>query len=124
MARVILVYGQPASGKTYALRNLDPSSTVIIDADTKGALPWRGWKKNYSSANKNFYKLDDLGKIVNWIEKIGDPSKESKIRTLVIDGLNSAMSFAQYFNPDPSFNGWRVLGQTILTLIRTAKKFA
>ncbi|MBR2519061.1 MAG: hypothetical protein IKE46_04660, partial [Selenomonadaceae bacterium] len=33
MARVILVYGQPASGKTFALRNLDPETTCIIDAD-------------------------------------------------------------------------------------------
>lgn len=121
MARVILVYGQPASGKTYSLRNLDPNSTVIIDADTKGALPWRGWKKSYSTANKNFYKLDDINKITSWVAKIGDPNKESKIRTLVIDGLNSAMSFAQHFNPDRSFQGWADLGRSILTLIRTAK---
>lgn len=121
MARVILVYGQPAAGKSYSLRNLDPNSTVIIDADTKGALPWRGWKKNFSVTNKNFYKLDDINKITSWVAKIGDPNKESKIRTLVIDGLNSAMSFAQHFNPDRSFQGWADLGRSILTLIRTAK---
>ena len=121
MARVILIYGQPASGKTYSLRNLNPESTVIIDADTKGALPWRGWKKSYGIGNKNFYPIDDLYKIADWVGKIGDPSKPSKVKTLVIDGLNSAMSFAQYFNPDPAFNGWRVLGQTILSQIRAAK---
>lgn len=122
MARVILVYGQPASGKTYSLRNLDPTSTVIIDADTKGALPWRGWKQHFNAANKNFFALDNIPTITNWIYKIGDPSKESKIRTLVIDGLNSAMSFGKYFNPDRSFQGWAELGKSILSLIRTAKQ--
>lgn len=121
MARVILIYGQPASGKTYSLRNLDPSSTIIIDADTKGALPWRGWKQAYGHGNKNFYPIDDIPKITDWISKIGDPSKESKVRTLVIDGLNTAMNFGKYFNPDRSFQGWADLGRSILTLIRTAK---
>lgn len=122
MARVILVYGQPASGKTYSLRNLDPASTIIIDADTKGALPWRGWKKNFSVANKNFYAIDDIPTITDWIQKIGDPSKNSKCRTLVIDGLNSAMSFGKYFNPDRSFQGWAELGKSILSLVRAAKR--
>ena len=103
MARVILVYGQPASGKTYALRNLDPESTCIIDADTKNALPWRGWKKFFGQDKKNFYPLDDIPTIINWIDKIGNPNKQSKIRTLVIDGLNTAMNFGKYFNADRSF---------------------
>ena len=121
MARVIMVIGQPAAGKTFALRNLDPTTTVIIDADTKGALPWRGWKKQYNDERKNFYAIDDLNDIIRWIDIIGNPDKQSRIKTLVIDGLNSAMSFASYFNPDQSFQGWRTLGQTILNIFRHAK---
>ena len=121
MARVILVYGQPASGKTYALRNLDPESTCIIDADTKNALPWRGWKKFFGQDKKNFYPLDDIPTIINWIDKIGNPDKQSKIRTLVIDGLNTAMNFGKYFNADRSYQGWADLGKSILQIVRHAK---
>lgn len=121
MARVILVYGQPASGKTFALRNLDPETTCIIDADTKHALPWRGWKKFYGREQKNFYAIDELPTIIKWIDIIGNPDKQSKIRTLVIDGLNTAMNFGKYFNPDRSYQGWAELGKSILEIVRHAK---
>lgn len=121
MARVILVYGQPASGKTFALRNLDPETTCIIDADTKHALPWRGWKKFFNNTKKNFYPIDDIPTIIKWIDIIGNPEKQSKIRTLVIDGLNTAMNFGKYFNPDRSYQGWAELGKSILEIVRHAK---
>ena len=121
MARVILVYGQPASGKTFALRNLDPETTCIIDADKKGALPWRGWKKFYGEDKKNFYPIRDLQTIIKWIDIIGNPEKQTKIRTLVIDGLSTAMGFAKAFLSDKSYHGWEELGKTILSVVDHAK---
>ena len=91
MARCILIYGQPGSGKTYSMRNLDPASTVIIDADKKGALPWRGWRKNYSQENKNFFKLNALDKITDALKRIGRKPENGYIKNFVIDGLNNAM---------------------------------
>lgn len=123
MARLILVYGQKATGKTYALRNLDPNFTVIIDGDTKNALPWRGWKKYWGKDKKNFYPIDDIPTITDWVEKFGDINSTRKdVKTLVIDGFNSVMSYAKYFNTERSFQGWANLGQSILNLIRCAKK--
>ena len=49
MARPILVYGHPASGKSFALKTLNPDNTIILDVDCKGALPWRGFKKVYNA---------------------------------------------------------------------------
>ena len=45
MARPILIYGHPAAGKSYAFKTLNPDTTVILDVDNKGALPWRGCAK-------------------------------------------------------------------------------
>lgn len=121
MAKVILVYGHPASGKTYALRNLDPKTTIIIDADSKYALPWRGWKKNWIN-QQNYFPTDDIQTIINWIDRIGATDcKRPEVTTLIVDGLNTAMSFAKYFNPDRTYNGWLNLGQTIINIIRHAK---
>ncbi len=44
MANLIAIMGESGSGKTTSLRNLDPSTTYIFDADKKG-LSWRGWKE-------------------------------------------------------------------------------
>ena len=120
MARVFIIYGQPATGKTYSLRNLDPATTVIIDGDTKGALCWRGWKKYFGKDKKNLYQIDDIATITDWVKKIGE-QRESKIKTLVIDGFNTAMSLAKNFNPDTSFNGWKELGKSILNVVRASK---
>ncbi|MFR3450443.1 MAG: hypothetical protein ACLTSX_01060 [Collinsella sp.] len=36
MANLIAIMGESGSGKTTSLRNLDPSTTYIFDADKKG----------------------------------------------------------------------------------------
>lgn len=123
MARVILIYGQAAAGKTFALRNLDPKTTVIIDADTKNALPWRGWKTAWGKAKKNYYPIDDIPTLTDWIAKFGDENSTRKdVKTIVIDGLNTAMSFGKCFNVDRTYQGWANLGQSIINIIRYAKK--
>ena len=95
MSRCILVYGQPASGKSFAIRTLDPETTVVIDADNKGALPWRGYRKSYNADRGNFFKADSLDKVFRSIKNIGSTEaseKWKKFRVLVIDGFNRAMS--------------------------------
>ena len=48
MATVIGVMGESGSGKTTAMRNLNPKETFYIDSDMKG-LNWKGWKEQYST---------------------------------------------------------------------------
>lgn len=91
MSRCILIYGQPAAGKSFSLRSLDPSTTVIIDADLKGALPWRGSRQQYSKENRNFFSVSSLDKIYNTVRTVGESKDWANIRTLVIDGFNNAM---------------------------------
>ena len=94
MSRCILVYGQPASGKSFAIRTLDPETTVVIDADNKGELPWRGYRKSYNADHGNFFKADSLDKVFRSIKNIGSADaseKWKKFRVLVIDGFNRAM---------------------------------
>ena len=51
MAKVIGCMGESGSGKTTAMRNLPPDKTLYCDCDKKG-LNWKGWRKQYSVANK------------------------------------------------------------------------
>lgn len=41
---MIIIEGEPGSGKTTSLRNLPPSESVILRPNTKGPV-WPGWKK-------------------------------------------------------------------------------
>ena len=86
MSRLICVMGESGSGKTTAMRNLDPKSTYYIDCDGKG-LAWKGWRKQYSEENKNFAYTRDIQKIATLIVNISQKKPETK--TIVIDTLNT-----------------------------------
>ena len=88
MATVIGIMGESGSGKTTSLRNLDPSTTYIIDADGKG-LSWRGWMKQYNADNKNYCRTDDQNRIMAYLASIN--SGAPHIKVVVIDTLNGIM---------------------------------
>lgn len=88
MGQVIAVMGESGSGKTTAMRNLDPATTFYIDADMKG-LSWKGWRKQYNDEGKNFLQCDDPRVVLGFIGQIVDKSKV--IKTVVIDTMNGLM---------------------------------
>lgn len=97
MARPILVYGQPAAGKSFAFKTLNPDTTIILDVDNKGALPWRGFKKSYNATKKNFFSIDTLDKIFGSIKKIASDDSYKHISVVGVDGLNNALINEQTF---------------------------
>lgn len=88
MSKAICVMGESGSGKTTAMRTLDPTSTYYIDCDLKG-LSWRGWREQYNSDSKNFFQTRDLSKINGVMLGISEQRPDTK--TIVIDTLNTAM---------------------------------
>ena len=95
MARVIGVMGESGSGKTTAMRNLDPKTTMYIDADLKG-LNWKGWKNQYNSKAANYVATDSFSNVTRLMDRInkleGDDMKTfGNIKTIVIDTLNGMM---------------------------------
>ena len=88
MATVIGIMGDSGSGKTTSLRNLDPSSTFIIDTDGKG-LSWRGWKRDYNEENKNYCRTDDQNRVMAYLASINSGAPHIKI--VVVDTLNGIM---------------------------------
>lgn len=89
MSRAILVYGESGSGKTTSLRTLDPERTFIVDADRKG-LSWRGWKKQYNGAKKNYVQTSRVPTIESIYQKMQGEWSD-KFDVLVIDGLSTIM---------------------------------
>lgn len=90
MAKVIGIMGESGSGKTTAMRTLDPKVTFYIDCDRKG-LNWKGWKNQYNSKSKNYYATDSFSTVKTLLEKIESSEEAKKIKYVVIDTLNGMM---------------------------------
>ena len=91
MAKVIGIMGESGSGKTTAMRNLDPKTTFYFDCDKKG-LNWKGWKTQYNGDNKNYVSTDQFSLVLNYLDRINKPEDIFKdVQTVVIDTLNGMM---------------------------------
>ena len=82
--------GESGSGKTTAMRNLDPKITFYIDCDKKG-LNWKGWRKQYSVDNKNYFATDSFSTCKTLMEKVDKSENFRNIKYLVIDTINGMM---------------------------------
>ena len=88
MAKVIGVMGESGSGKTTAMRGLDPAVTYYFDCDKKG-LNWKGWKNQYNTEAKNYMVSDDFMTVDKVLHNINDNAPH--IKFIVIDTLNALM---------------------------------
>lgn len=86
MARLIGIYGEPATGKSTSLRNLPPKETLYIDADMKG-LNWKGWKKEYNGDNKNYLKTNFPQLAIKYLQL----AEKGTYKYVVIDTVNNLM---------------------------------
>ena len=82
--------GESGSGKTTAMRNLPPTETFYIDCDKKG-LNWKGWRKQYSVDNKNYFATDSFSTCKTLMDKVDKSENFRHIKYLVIDTINGMM---------------------------------
>ena len=119
MSKMICLMGESGSGKTTAMRTLDPSTTYYIDCDRKG-LPWRGWREQYNAERKNFFQTRDLGQIGGVL--MGISEKRADIKTIVIDTLNTAMvdQEVKQMGSKDGYSKWIDLAQNVWNICEAA----
>lgn len=118
MAKVICVAGESGSGKTTSLRNLNPAETYIIDSDKKG-LSWRGWKKQYNTANKNYACTDEPDKVHALLHIIS--AKKPEIKVIVVDTIGSIMVADEMRRmKEKGYDKWQDLAQCIWNMVDSA----
>ncbi|NPD33082.1 AAA family ATPase [Eggerthellaceae bacterium zg-997] len=115
MATLIGVMGESGSGKTTSLRNLDPASTIIVDADGKG-LSWRGWRAQYSAEARNYTRLSGQDEICDLLRAVSGGAPH--VRVVVIDTLNGVMVADEYARRrEKGYDKWADLAWAVWDIV-------
>lgn len=121
MSKVICIAGESGSGKTTAMRNLNPVETYYIDCDRKG-LSWKGWRNQYNAENKNYKATNEPNKIqaiINGIDK-----KCPNIHYIIIDTINGIMVGDEMRrSKEKGFDKWVDLAQCVWDLVDSAYSY-
>lgn len=88
MANLIGIMGEPGSGKTSSLKDLNPEETFYCDCDGKG-LNWKGWRQQYSVEKKNYVKTSFPQIVIKYLNNIAE--KAPHIKYFVVDTVNNLM---------------------------------
>ena len=68
MANLVCVLGPTGSGKSTSIKNLDPKSTLILALKSiDKPLPFKGSRRMYNAANKNYFALDGYSDVINYM---------------------------------------------------------
>ena len=99
MAQSVLIIADSGTGKSTSMRTLDPKETFIINIANK-PLPFKGWKKNYTTIGKenpkgNMTSAFSASGVMSAMAHVND--KMPHIKTLVIDDWQYMSSF-EYFD--------------------------
>lgn len=113
----ICIMGESGSGKTTSLRNLDPKTTFIIDADKKG-LSWKDWRKGFNGDKKNYLKTDFPQVALQAIQKVDKEEQFKNIKVLVVDTINGLMVADEMRrSKEKGYDKWQDLAQSIYDLV-------
>lgn len=101
MATPYLIMGEPGTGKTTSIRNLDPKETFVICADEK-PIPLPKSSSNYKTVYKtngkldlqksNYFETTDAATILKLLEALSETAPH--IKNIVIDTITSVMTDA------------------------------
>lgn len=115
MSKIILVMGEPATGKTVSLRNIPKNELYYIDCDKKG-LNYKGWRNDFNEENKNYCRTTDSDMIAKILKGISNTRED--IKYVAIDTINSVMLADEMRrSKDKNFDKWVDLASSVYNII-------
>ena len=111
--------GSTGTGKSTAIKHLDPKETYIINV-AKKELPFKGSEKLYNAENKNYKEVDDATEISRLLRTISE--KAPHIKNVVIEDSNYIMGFTMVSKAtEVGFTKFSVMAKDMVELLRTAR---
>ncbi|NBW33734.1 MAG: hypothetical protein EBR30_01615 [Cytophagia bacterium] len=119
-SKLIGIVGQTGTGKSTAIKHLDPKETYIINV-AKKELPFKGSEKLYNTENRNYAEIDDAVKIRERLRKLSDDAPH--IKNIVIEDSNYIMGFTIVSKAtDVGFTKFSVMAKDMVDMFREARK--
>jgi len=119
-SKLIGIVGQTGTGKSTAIKHLDPKETYIINV-AKKELPFKGSEKLYNRENKNYAELDDAPSITQRLRKLSDDAPH--IKNIVIEDSNYMMAFRMADKAgEVGYQKFTVMAKDMVDLFRKARR--
>ena len=119
-SKLIGIIGQTGTGKSTAIKHLNPKETYIINV-AKKELPFKGSEKLYNAENKNYKEIDDANEITRLLKTISD--KAPHIKNIIIEDSNYIMGFAIVSKAtEVGYMKFSIMARDMVELFREARK--
>lgn len=93
MANNVIILGKSGTGKSSAIKTLNPKETVIINVLRK-KLPFKGSQILYNNENKNLFNVDDYTQIISLLQNIDKSAPH--VKNIILDDVIYVMR-KEYF---------------------------
>lgn len=119
-SKLIGIVGSTGTGKSTAIKFLDPKESYIINV-AKKELPFKGSDKMYNRDSKNYKEVDDAVEITKLLRTISDKAPE--IKNIVIEDSNYIMGFNMVEKAtEVGYTKFSVMAKDMVNLFREARK--
>ena len=119
-SKLIGIVGATGTGKSTAIKHLDPKETYIINV-AKKELPFKGSEKLYNAENKNYKEIDDANEITRLLRTLSD--KAPHIKNIVIEDSNYIMGFNIVSKAtEVGFTKFSLMAKDMVDMFREARK--
>ena len=88
MGKLILVIGEPGTGKSRAIKNLDPETTMIIKPNNKD-LPFAGSRTLWNEEKQNVFYTKDFSELRTILSEI---NKGKRFKTIIVEDISHFFS--------------------------------
>ena len=119
-SKLVGIVGATGTGKSTAIKHLNPEETYIINV-AKKELPFKGSEKIYNTENKNYKEIEDANEISRLLKTISE--KAPHIKNLVIEDSNYIMGFNMVAKAtETGYTKFSIMAKDMVDLFRTARQ--
>lgn len=118
-SHMIGIIGETGTGKSTAIKHLNPEETYIVNV-AKKELPFKGSGKLYNAENKNYKEVDDPTEVTRLLRTLSE--KAPHIKNIVIEDSNYLMGFRMVDKAtETGFMKFSVMAKDMVDMFRTAR---